>query len=243
MLPSCRLRWPGIIHPALHTPSPPTPWCQKQTKRKAHRKTSIKIKIRLLKRIQTSEHGYLCLVHPPFLVLSYNRVKPVEAEGMQTLKAPQPADCGAHKQKEMCCSMAPGGLPLAPPLAPPLPLLLLLASRTHGGDGAETRSGRANYSRETWRAHAPRVLMTTALTQNNQRSQSRGESGQEQEEEGGRRRRGHRGRRDRSQVWDAGTRSVVSGGADVSQGKSPVIRSMGMERGPVKFFFFFTYSG
>lgn len=34
VLPSCRSRWPGIIHPALHTPSPPTPWCQKQTKQK-----------------------------------------------------------------------------------------------------------------------------------------------------------------------------------------------------------------
>ena len=53
-----------------------------------------------------------------------------------------------------------------------------------------------------------------------------------------RRRRGHHRRRDRSQVWDAGTRSVVSGGADVSELEASVIRSMGMERGLVKFFFF-----
>lgn len=38
-------------------------------------------------------------------------------------------------------------------------------------------------------------------------------------------------------VWDAGTRSVVSGGADVSELQASVIRSMGMERGLVKFFF------
>lgn len=43
---------------------------------------------------------------------------------------------------------------------------------------------------------------------------------------------GHHGSR-----TDAGTRSVVSSGADVSELESPVIQSMGMERGLVKFFF------
>lgn len=29
VVPSCRSRWPGIIHQVLHTPSPPTPCSQK----------------------------------------------------------------------------------------------------------------------------------------------------------------------------------------------------------------------
>lgn len=106
-----------------------------------------------------------------------------------------------------------------------------------GGTGGMEEQGRASarldYSRATWRAHARWLLMIAVQTQTTElESTTLGKRAR-----GGwrTRRRGTTG----SVATDAWTRSVVNSRADVSEVETPVIRSMGMERGLVKSFFFF----
>lgn len=54
-------------------------------------------------------NGDLGFVHPPFLILCYDNDKAKSAAGEDAKpRSPQPEACGAHRQKEMCCSMAAG---------------------------------------------------------------------------------------------------------------------------------------
>lgn len=61
MLPSCRSRWPGIIHPALRTPSLPSPWWQqkKNNSKKRRGKRRIWRNVRPFKRLRASDKEIL----------------------------------------------------------------------------------------------------------------------------------------------------------------------------------------
>lgn len=64
-----------------------------------------------------------------------------------------------------------------------------LRRRRDQRDGAGARLCRVNYSRKTWRAHAPRLLMITELTRRTERAvlwdrgQQQGAEGKDKEEE------------------------------------------------------------
>ncbi len=121
VLPSYRLRWPGIIHPALHTPSPPTPWCQKQTKRKAHRKTSIKLKdptAEAFSNIRTWISLFCSSALPCPLIQQRQAGGSGEDANPQS---PTASRLRSAQTKRNVLLDGTGGLPLAPP---PLPLLL-----------------------------------------------------------------------------------------------------------------------
>ncbi|KAK9516945.1 hypothetical protein VZT92_024850 [Zoarces viviparus] len=94
------------------------------------------------------------VVHPPFVVFSYNNATS-SGEDAKSRKSPQPAVCGAHGQKETCCSMAPRGGGLRRRYSP---------LGCTGGMARGMRFVRVNYNRETWRGHALWLLMIATLT-------------------------------------------------------------------------------
>lgn len=164
----------------------------------------------------------LCFLHPSFEVLPYNDVACSEEDART--HSPQPAARGAHRQKEMCCSVSPG--------AP-----------ARSAAGTRLSVAQEGWSRGALFCQVGLQLCNvegtcTVASHDHRLNTNNGESTTL-----GKRARGGGGRAGGggttgSVATDAGTRSVVNSGADVLELEAPVIRSMGMERGLVKCVFF-----
>lgn len=95
VLPSCRSRWPGIIHPALRTPSLPSPWWQKKKKQqKASREEENLAKYPSVQTAPSIRYGDLRLFIRPFLSSDPSQQR------RQQRRCPQSAACGVHRQKK-----------------------------------------------------------------------------------------------------------------------------------------------
>lgn len=189
-----------------------------KTNKKARGKTSIRQNIPLLL-FQTSD----CR---PLFSSSVLRCAALQQRSLQRggCEDAQPAARGAHRQKEMCCSVAPG--------AP-----------ARSAAGTRLSVAQEGWSRGALFCQVGLQLCNvegtcTVASHDHRLNTNNGESTTL-----GKRARGGGGRAGGggttgSVATDAGTRSVVNSGADVLELESPVIRSMGMERGLVKCVFF-----